>query len=120
MRIRILYLLIFMFIPSLVHANSSGEGIYYALILAFIVGPYWLFSLLPFMIQWRNRGRSLFFSLLAYILCICGISLAKYQGYGNGMPGFNLEEDLIFYLMCLPFIVIIILTARKDWLCRKY
>ena len=114
MRIRTLLSIILTMTPALAFAGNSGKGLYTAIVLFIVIGPYWLLALIPFLIQWRNSGRSLFWSILVYILCIGGITLAKYHHYGSGIPRLN-EVDYIFFLMCLPFIIVIFLTAIKDY-----
>lgn len=116
MRIRTLLSILLTLTPALAFAGNSGKGLYTAIVLLIIVGPYWILALIPFAIQWRNKGRSIFWSMLVYILCIGGITLAKYHWYGAAMPDLYFdEEERLFLWMVLPFVIVIFLTARKNY-----
>jgi len=58
----------------------------------------------------KNKGKSIFSTIILSLLCVAGTLTANYQGYNFAFPGFR-EEDQMFYLMILPFIIILIVAA---------
>jgi len=107
-------------IPKFTYASSTADAILTGLIFVVLILPYYLLSLIPYIIQKRNMGRSILLSVITYTLCIGGILLSNYHILKFRLPGFCFEGMcIVFYLMALPFIIIIILAAVKDYKHRQ-
>lgn len=119
--IKLTLLLGLIFIPVGAYAGSTGDLILTGFIFGIIIVPYYFFALIPYFIQKKNNGKSNILSAITYILCVGGVVLANYHILRFRLPGFCFEGIcIVFYLMALPFLVIIILAARKDLKRQHY
>jgi len=121
MAIRLLILILgFLLMPDLAYCQNSGEKLFGGIVMLVIISPYYVFSLIPYFIQKKNKGKSIFLSLFTYILCFGGIALANYQTYRFQLPALRFDGLYgLFYLIILPFLIIIILAAIKDYRHRS-
>ena len=95
----------------------------YIILLIILLLPYYLVAIFTFWLYKKHNKRyrssvkeSFVFSFLIYSLCIIAVVIANFQIYNFEIPGLNLrEEDGYFYLMILPFVVILILSIRADY-----
>ena len=112
---------VFVLLPEFAYAGSTADAILTGIIFSIIILPYYLFALIPYFIQKRNKGKSLFLSIITYILSIGGIVLANYHILRFRLPAFCFDGIcIVFYLMALPFVIVIIQAINKDYYHRQF
>jgi len=93
-----LILLFILLLPNFAFASNNPVEIAILITLHLIVIiPYYLFALIPFYIQSKYNGKSEFFSLITYSLCIAGIILAYYQEFRFVIPNNLNGDDIDFF-----------------------
>lgn len=105
--------------PKYSFANGTADLVLGTALLLILVGPYFMFALIPYFIQRRYKGKSIFFSTLTYVLCIAGVILAYYQQFRFIIPNYLSADDVIFFIRALPLITVMILAANKAYRHRK-
>jgi len=105
-----------LFVPGFAFASSNSVEIAIVVVLTLIIiFPYYIFALITYYIHRKYKGKSAFFSILTYTICLAAIILAYYQEFGFIIPN-NLDgNDVVFFLKFLPFVTVMILAAVKDY-----